>query len=118
MAAKTIDYIIQNQLELNFSYMPFIVDGGLFIPTIEKYSLGEKIQLNLQLPGQLEIHSIEVKIIWTTPKNTLYQILPGIGVELIGVNAKALRDQIKANVDNKMEVGAYVYGMSTEGETH
>src|SRR5436189_6016645 len=98
----TLDYVIKNQLELNLSYMPFIKDGGLFIPTSQSFPLGEKIFINLQLPGQKETHKIEGKVVWITPKNALYQIFPGIGIQFVGDNASSLHEQIKANLDNTM----------------
>jgi len=110
----TLDYVIKNQLELNLSYMPFIKDGGLFIPTPQSFSIGDKISVNLQLPGQKERHLIEGKIVWITPKNALYQIFPGIGIQFIGDNSKSLHEQIKANLDNTMDVGGYTYGITIE----
>lgn len=111
-----LDYAINNQLELNLSYMPFIKDGGLFIPTPETFSLGDKIRVNLQLPGHKDTHVMEGKVVWITPKNALYQIFPGIGVQFIGENAKSLHELIKANLDNTMDVGGYTYGITSESE--
>jgi type IV pilus assembly protein PilZ len=107
-----LDYVLKNQLELNLSYMPFIKDGGLFVPSNETFSISEKITLNLQLPGQKESHLIEGKVIWITPKNALYQIFPGVGVQFIGDNAKSIHEQIKTNLDNTMDVGGYTYGIT------
>jgi len=111
-----LDYNINNQLELNLSYMPFIKDGGLFIPTPETFSLGDRIRVNLQLPGHKDTHVVEGKVVWITPKNALYQIFPGIGVQFIGENAKSLHELIKANLDNTMDVGGYTYGISSDTE--
>ena len=112
----TLDYILKNQLELNLSYMPFIKDGGLFIPTSQTFNLGEKVLVNLQLPGQKETHLIEGKVVWITPTNALYQIFPGIGVQFTGENASSLHEQIKANLDNTMDAGGYTYGIVGEQE--
>jgi type IV pilus assembly protein PilZ len=113
---KTLEYVIKSQLELNLSYMPFIKDGGLFIPTSETFNLGAKILVNLQLPGQKETHTIEGKVVWVTPKNALYQIFPGLGIQFIGENAKSLHEQIKTNLDNTMDVGGYTYGLTDMGK--
>lgn len=112
----TLEYIIKNQLELNLSYMPFIKNGGLFIPTSKIFHIGDKIFVNLQLPEQNATHRVEGKVVWITPKNALYQIFPGIGIQFIGENAKALHEQIKANLDNTMDVGGYTYGTAGEPE--
>lgn len=108
---KTIKYVIQNQLELNLSYMPFIVDGGLFIPTPESFMLGDLITVDLQLPEQNEILAVEGKVVWITPKNALYEEYPGIGIQFIGENAKLVRERVNVFLDNTMDVGGYTYGL-------
>ena len=110
----TLDYIIKDPLELNLSYMPFIKDGGLFIPTQESFSLGTPIIVNLQLPGLKESLVLEGRIIWITPKNSLHQVLPGIGIQFTGKNTQDVRTQIEGRLDAKMEVGGYTYGMLDE----
>jgi type IV pilus assembly protein PilZ len=112
--AKTLSYVIPSQLELNLSFMPFIKNGGLFIPTNESFALGEAVIVDLQLHGNIRIKDIEGRVVWITPKNALYQIYPGVGVQFIGDHAKALSDQIKANLDNSMDVGGYAYGFGSE----
>lgn len=114
MPAKILSYIIQTKLELNFSYMPFINEGGLFIPTTENFSLDDIVFIDLQLPEQTGPQKVEAKVVWITPKNAIDQILPGVGVTLIGANAKIIRDQIKTHLDNAIDMGAYVCGMSAD----
>lgn len=109
---RSIKYEIKTQVDLNLSYMPFIKDGGVFVPTSESsFSLGECINLDIQLPGHAENLQVEGKVIWITPKNGLYQIYPGIGIQLVGANAKTLHELIKANLDNTIDIGGYTYGM-------
>jgi len=109
-----IRYCIPSQLELNLSYMPFIKDGGLFIPTNDSFVLGDFVVVDLQLPGQHDIQRIEGKVIWITPMNALYQIYSGVGIQFTGDSAKSVHEQIKANIDNTMDVGGYVYGIGGE----
>lgn len=106
-----LQYVIKNQVDLNLSYMPYIKDGGLFIPTNDTYHLGDHIIIDLQLPGHSETKEIAGKIIWITPPNSLYQIFPGIGVQFVGENAKSMHDIIKSSIDNTMDVGGYTYGI-------
>lgn len=108
---NTIKYAIQNQIELNFSYMPFIKDGGLFVPTCDSYQLGDHVVIDLQLPGHTDSLLVEGTVVWITPVNSLYQIYPGIGIRLIGDQAAATHNVIKSNLDNTMDVGGYAYGM-------
>jgi type IV pilus assembly protein PilZ len=116
MPAKSIKCIIKSAAELNLSYMPFIVDGGLFVPTTDPFSLGDIIQVDLQLPEESKSIQIEGKVVWLTPPNALYHVLPGIGVQLIGSEASNVRSRIEAKLDSTMEVGGYTYGIADTGQ--
>ncbi len=109
---ENLHYFIKNQIELNFSYMSFIKDGGLFVPTNhDGFKLDDIVNIDLQLPNSPETHNVEGKIIWITPANSLYQIFPGVGVQFIGDNAKTIHDLIKSNLDNTQDTGGYAYGI-------
>ena len=114
--SEVINYIIRDPVELNLSYIPFIHDGGLFIPTDQAYSLGDRIVVDLQLPGKKESLRIEGKVVWLTPANALHHVLPGIGIQFIGNNAATHRSLIEASLDKTMEVGGYTYGMTEESK--
>ncbi len=109
-----IHYIVNDSVELNLSYMPFISDGGLFIPTFESYALGDVVEVDLQLPNKVEPLRIVGKVIWVTPKNALHQVLPGIGIQFTGANAPIVRSDIELMLDPSMEIGGYTYGMIEE----
>lgn len=111
---EVISYVIRDPLECNLSYMPFIKDGGLFIPTMKTYALGERVLVDLMLPGKTENLRIEGKVVWITPKNALHHVLTGIGIQFLGVNAQTVKSQIEAQIDTKTEVGGYTYGITEE----
>lgn len=111
---EVITYIIRDPLECNLSYMPFIKDGGLFIPTMKEYALGARVIVDVTLPGKTEPLRIEGKVVWITPKNALHHVLTGIGIQFIGANAPNARLQIEAQIDAKTEVGGYTYGITEE----
>lgn len=111
---EKLNYVIKDPLELNLSYMPFVNEGGLFIPTSQSFTLGDKVMVDLLLPGRKESLQIEGKVIWITPKNALHHVLPGVGVQFIGADAKTIRSQIEAQLDPTIEIGGYTYGI-TEG---
>jgi type IV pilus assembly protein PilZ len=110
--AEILSYVIKDPLELNLSYIPFITDGGLFIPTQKAYGLGDKVMVDLLLPGKQDALRIDGKIVWITPKNALHHVLAGIGIQFMGSNTKVIRNQIEANLDMTMEVGGYTYGIT------
>lgn len=111
---EVISYVLNDPVELNLSYIPFLNNGGIFIPTFESYLLGDPVAIDLRLPGKKESIRISGKIIWITPKNALHHVLPGIGVQFMGPNAPTIRSEIESLLDPSMEVGGYTYGMTEE----
>jgi type IV pilus assembly protein PilZ len=91
MLDKTLHYVINNPLELNLSYMPFIADGGLFVPTSEVFQLGDHLVVDLLLSIKNENLKIDGKVVWITPKSALHHVLPGVGIRFIGENAATVR---------------------------
>jgi type IV pilus assembly protein PilZ len=116
VANEAISYVIRDPVELNLSYMPFIKDGGLFIPSFQTYALGDSVAVDLQLPSKKDSLRIEGKVVWITPNNALHHVLAGIGIQFVGENAAAIRGQIEAQLDTTMEVGGYTYGMTEEAK--
>lgn len=110
---RRLSYIIKSQMELNLSFMPFIKECGLFIPTFETFKLGEALCLELQLPDQLETQKVDAEVVWITPPNALYQVYQGVGVQFTGEHAKSLAERIKSTLDNTMDIGGYTLGLST-----
>jgi type IV pilus assembly protein PilZ len=106
-----LNYVIKDPVELNLSYMPFVKEGGLFVPTSEHFSLGDQVVVDLQLPSKKEILKITGKVVWISPRNALHYVLPGIGIQFIGTDAKVIRSQIEADLDASMDIGGYTYGM-------
>lgn len=112
--AEVIKHVFRDPLECNLSYMPFIQGGGLFIPTVKSYALGEKVTLDLTFPGKTEGMLIEGKVVWITPKNALHHVISGIGIQFTGTNAQTVRAMIESQLDTKIEVGGYTYGITEE----
>lgn len=113
---NVLNYILHDLVELNLSYMPFISDGGMFVPSDQNFILGEKISLVLHLPGQEEILNIEGKIIWITPKNALHHVVSGVGIQFVGPHASTIKNKIESILDKKVEIGGYLYGISEKGQ--
>jgi type IV pilus assembly protein PilZ len=107
-------YTIKDPMELNLSYMPFIADGGLFVPTEQVFNLGERVLIDLQLPEKNDPIRIIGKVVWITPKNAFHHVVSGVGVQFTADNPKTLRAQIEASLDKVIEVGGYTYGIMAE----
>ena len=55
---------IKDKAVLYAAYMPFIKNGGLFIPTNKQYKLGEEVFLLLNLMEETEKIPVAGKIVW------------------------------------------------------
>ncbi len=72
---------IKDKAALYSAYMPFIRNGGLFIPTSKKYKLGDEIFMLLTLMDNPEKLPVAGKIIWITPDGAGGNKTSGIGVQ-------------------------------------
>lgn len=59
---------IKDKSVLYAAYMPFIKNGGLFIPTNKNYRLGDEVFMLLSLMDEAEKIPVAGKVIWMTPK--------------------------------------------------
>ncbi len=58
---------IKEKSALYAAYMPFVTNGGLFIPTTRDYDLGQDVFILLNLMDDTERIPVAGKIIWKTP---------------------------------------------------
>jgi type IV pilus assembly protein PilZ len=72
---------IKDKAVLYAAYMPFIQNGGLFIPTNKPYNLGDEVFLLLNLMDESEKIPVAGKIVWITPKGAQGNRAAGIGVQ-------------------------------------
>ena len=72
---------IKDKAALYAAYMPFIGNGGLFIPTNKTYGLGEEVFMLLTLMDDKERLPVAGKIIWITPPGAQGNKASGIGVQ-------------------------------------
>ncbi|WP_152206718.1 PilZ domain-containing protein [Marinobacter changyiensis] len=72
---------IKDKAVLYAAYMPYIRQGGLFIPTQKQYQLGDEVFLLLNLMDEPEKIPVAGKVVWITPKGAQGNRAAGIGVQ-------------------------------------
>ena len=72
---------IKDKSALYLAYMPFVKNGGLFIPTNSNYRLGDEVFMLLNLMGEEEKLPVAGRVIWVTPKGVAGRRVAG-GVSL------------------------------------
>lgn len=72
---------IKDRAVLYAAYMPFIQNGGLFVPTNKQYGLGDDVFILLSLMDEAEKIPITGQVVWITPKGAQGNRQAGIGVQ-------------------------------------
>ncbi|KAF3977460.1 MAG: pilus assembly protein PilZ [Methylococcales symbiont of Iophon sp. n. MRB-2018] len=85
---------IKDKNALYAAYMPFIINGGLFIPTQRDYAMGEEVFMLLNLMEETERLPIAGKIIWKTPVGAEGYRTIGVGVQFSDQDGGVARNKI------------------------
>lgn len=75
---------IKEKAVLYAAYMPFVENGGLFIPTNKQYSLGDEVFMLLSLMDEADKIPVAGRVVWITPKRAQGSRAAGIGVQFNG----------------------------------
>jgi type IV pilus assembly protein PilZ len=86
---------IKDKGALYAAYMPFVVNGGLFIPTSRDYEMGQEVFMLLNLMEETERLPIVGKIIWKTPPRSGSYSSSGIGVQFSDQDGGIARNKIE-----------------------
>lgn len=92
---KSITCSFTSEAALYLAYMPFLKGSGLFIRTNPVYSLGESIQLTINLLSEPEPYLVTGKVVWITPKGAQGNKPPGIGLQFEAANTRNLCNKIE-----------------------
>ncbi len=100
---------IKDKSALYAAYMPFVANGGLFIPTQREYQLGDEVFMLINLIDEPDRLPVAGKVIWITPAGAEGNRVTGVGVQF--------SDQDDAKVRIKIET--YLAGMlGSDRPTH
>jgi type IV pilus assembly protein PilZ len=72
---------IRERAGLYAAYMPFLVNGGIFVPTNKICHLGEEIFLLLSLMQDENRYPVAGRVAWITPAGASNNHSQGIGVQ-------------------------------------
>jgi type IV pilus assembly protein PilZ len=86
---------IKDKSALYAAYMPFIRNGGLFIPTNKGYHIGDEVFMLLTLMEEPEKIPVAGTIVWITPKGAQGNRAAGIGVQFSDQDGGVARNKIE-----------------------
>ena len=87
---------IRDKNLLYSSYMPYVKNGGLFIPTSKTYHIGDEVFMLLNLMGEDEKLPVAGRVIWMTPKGAQGKRTAGIGVQFSEQDRGATQRKIES----------------------
>lgn len=71
---------IKEKSALYTAYMPFLKNGGIFVPTNRAYKVGDEIYLILTLMDDTNKYPVAGKVAWITPAGANHNKTQGVGV--------------------------------------
>lgn len=87
---------INSKSALYAAYMPFLVNGGIFVPTPKRYALGDEVFMLLQLMDDPTRHPVAGTVVWVTPHGAQGGKTQGVGVHFSADEAgKAVKHRIE-----------------------
>ena len=93
------------------AYMPFVRNGGLFIPTNKRYHLGDEVFMLLSLMEETERLPVAGKIIWITPVGAEGNRAAGIGVQFSDQDGGTARNKIETYLAGALGSGKPTHTM-------
>lgn len=93
---------IKDQNALYDAYMPFLINGGLFIPTNRPYKLGDEVIMLLSLLDEAERLPVSGKVVWMTPSGAGGYRSTGIGIHF-DESSSTVRTKIETHLAGKLQ---------------
>lgn len=77
---SVIQLAIKEKSALYAAYIPLFAQGGIFIPSVREYELGDDIYVLLSLPDDPQRYPLAGKVAWVTPAKAAHNRTQGVGI--------------------------------------
>jgi type IV pilus assembly protein PilZ len=88
---------IKDSSVLHAAFMPFLKNGGLFIPTSKQYELGNEVFMLLKLMDESERIPVAGTVVWITPA-----LAQGNRAAGIGIHFKDAEGRVRKKIENML----------------
>lgn len=93
---SVLSLTIRDKSALFAAYMPFLKNGGLFIPTSKRYEIGDEVFMLLTLLEERDKLSVAGTVVWVTPVGAQGNRAAGIGIQFKDSDTREARTKIEA----------------------
>ena len=94
--AGVLSLSIKDKNALYAAYMPYIKNGGIFIPSSKPYKLGDEVFMLLTLMDSKERIPVAGHVVWITPVGAQGNRAAGVGIQFSEKDAGQARNKIEA----------------------
>lgn len=92
---RILSVVINDKNALYAAFMPFVKNGGLFMPSSKHYAIGDEIFLLLRLMDEPERLPVAGKVIWITPAGAEGNRAIGVGIQFSDQDKGVARRKIE-----------------------
>ncbi|MCX7258321.1 MAG: PilZ domain-containing protein [Polaromonas sp.] len=75
-----VQLAIKEKAALHAAYIPLFKEGGIFIPTLREYNLGDDVYVLLTIPDDIQRYPVAGKVAWVTPPKASGNRTQGVGI--------------------------------------
>lgn len=93
-----ISFSITDRGALYSSYLSFVNNGGLFVPTARSYELGDNVFMLLKIMDDHSLVPVSGTVVWVTPPGAQGNKTPGVGVQFAEGDNGATRTIIEQHL--------------------
>ena len=102
---------IKDKHALYAAYMPYLKNGGIFVPSSKAYRLGSEVFMLLTLMDSKEKIPVAGQIVWVTPQGAQGNRASGIGIQFSDKDAGAARNKIETLLATALQSGRPTHTM-------
>lgn len=107
---KVMTVAISDEKALYLSYMPFLANGGIFVPTDATYTVGDPVFLILKLPDN-DQQAVPGTVAWITPVGAQSGRTAGVGIHFNSPDGEPIRKRIEALLTGTSNSDRATYSM-------
>jgi len=87
--------VIKDKSSLYKAYMPFVRNGGIFLPVQREFTLGEEVFVLLNVAETGENLPVSGRVVWITPRGAQANRSTGVGIQFSDMDKGETRNKIE-----------------------
>jgi len=108
---SVLSLTIRDRSALFAAYMPFLKNGGLFIPTNKRYEIGDEVFMLLTLLEERDKLSVAGTVVWITPAGAQNNRAAGIGIQFKDSDTHETRTKIESLLGGALKSERHTHTM-------